>query len=84
MSPRTSSIVQIIFSFWSFEISGGILRSQKIINLDSFSKHLLAWPHLDFTSLGNDCPFECCKITVILFDSMLQNIYCVLPNQKGH
>ena len=31
MHPRTSSIVQIIFSFWSFEISGDILRNQKII-----------------------------------------------------
>ena len=41
-SPRTSSIVQIIFSFWSFEISGGILRNQKIINgLDSFFKQYL-------------------------------------------
>ena len=38
-SPRTASIVHIIFSFWSFIISGGILRNQKIINgLDSFSK----------------------------------------------
>ena len=37
-SRRTSSIVQIIFSFWSFEISEGILRNQKIIiGLDSFS-----------------------------------------------
>ena len=37
-SPRTSYIVQIIFSFWSFEISEGILRNQKIIfGLDSFS-----------------------------------------------
>ena len=37
-SPCTSSIVQIIFSFWSFEISEGILRNQKfIIGLDSFS-----------------------------------------------
>ena len=37
-SPRTSSIVQIIFSLWSFEISEGILRVQKIIiGLDSFS-----------------------------------------------
>ena len=26
-SPRTSSIVQIIFSLWSFEISEGILRN---------------------------------------------------------
>ena len=31
-SPRTSSIVQIIFSFWPFEISEGILRNQKIIS----------------------------------------------------
>ena len=28
-SPRTSSIVQVIFSFWSFEISEDILRNQK-------------------------------------------------------
>ena len=28
--PRTSSIVQFIFYFWSFEISGNILRNQKI------------------------------------------------------
>ena len=34
-SPHTSSI---IFSFWSFEISEGILRNQKIIiGIDSFS-----------------------------------------------
>ena len=39
MSPSTSSIVQIVFSFWSFEISGGILRNQKlIIGLESFSR----------------------------------------------
>ena len=30
-SPRTSSIVQIIFSFWSFAISEDILRNQKFI-----------------------------------------------------
>ena len=42
LSPRTSSIVQIIFSFWSFEISDGILRNQKFIGLDSFSyQHLM-------------------------------------------
>ena len=41
-SPRTSSIVQIIFSFWSFEISEGILRNQKItIGLESFSNQSL-------------------------------------------
>ena len=43
-SPRTSSIVQIIFSFWSFEISEGILRNQKIIiGLDSFSYQCLKY-----------------------------------------
>ena len=30
-SPRTSSIVQVIFSFRSFEISEDILRNQKFI-----------------------------------------------------
>ena len=42
---RTSSIVQIIFSFWSFEISDDILRNQKTIGLDSFSDQSI-WPHL--------------------------------------
>ena len=28
-SPRTSTIVQFIFYFWSFEISENILRNQK-------------------------------------------------------
>ena len=42
--PRTSSIVQIMFSFWSFEISGDILRNQKfIIGSDSFSNHRLIY-----------------------------------------
>ena len=36
-SPRTSSIVQIIFSFWFFEINEDILRNQKCIGLDLFS-----------------------------------------------
>ena len=32
-SPCTSSIEQIIFSFWSFEISGDILRNQKSLSV---------------------------------------------------
>ena len=37
-SLRASSMVQIIFSYWSFEISDGILSCQKlVIGLDSFS-----------------------------------------------
>ena len=44
MSPHTSFVVQIIFSFWSFEISKGILRNQKfIIGLDSFNKFGSIW-----------------------------------------
>ena len=44
MSPRTSSIVQNIFSIWSFEISKGILRNQPIIKgLDSFSDQRLIY-----------------------------------------
>ena len=43
-SPRTPSIEQIIFSFWSFEISEGSLRNQKIIfGLDSFSNQRLIY-----------------------------------------
>ena len=42
MSPRTSSVVQIIFSVRSFEISEDILRNQKIIiGLDTFSNQYL-------------------------------------------
>ena len=32
-SPRTSSIVQIIFSFWSFEIGEDILRNQNLLSV---------------------------------------------------
>ena len=79
-SPRTSSIVQIIFSFWSFEISEGILRNQKIIiGLDSFSNQRLIYlaPFGLYNSLCLDYLVERCKITVILFGFML-------PNLQGH
>ena len=67
MSPRKSPIVQIIFSFWSLEISEGILRNQKIIiDLDSFSNHRLKYlAHLDYTSLCIDYPVESYKITAL-------------------
>ena len=43
-SPRTSSIVQVIFSFWSFEIREDVLRNQKfIIGKDSFSYQCLIY-----------------------------------------
>ena len=45
-SPRTSTIVQFIFHFWSFENSEHILRNQKLtIGLDSYSKQFI---YLDF------------------------------------
>ena len=78
-SPRTSSIVQIIFSFWSIEISKGILRNQKLfIDLDSFSnQHLIYLAHSDNSSLCIDYHIQSFKCTVIFFGSML-------PNVKGH
>ena len=59
-SPRTSSIVRIIFFFWSSEINEGILRNQKfIIGLDSFSnQRLYIWLCLDNTSLCIDYHVE--------------------------
>ena len=79
MSPRTSSIVQILFSFWSFETGGGFLRNQKfLIGLDSFSNQrfmCMAW--LDNTSHCLHYPVESCKIAVFHFGS-------ILPNLKGH
>ena len=44
-SPRTSSIVQIIFYFWSVGISEGILRNPEniFIRLDSFSYQSLIY-----------------------------------------
>ena len=44
MSPHKSSVVQIIFSFWSFEIRKDILRNQNIIvGLDTFSNQDLLY-----------------------------------------
>ena len=41
-SPRTSTIMQFIFHFWSFEISERILRNQKLtIGLDSYSRQFI-------------------------------------------
>ena len=56
-SPRTSSIVQILFSFWSFEIREDILRNKNnIIGLDSYSKQRSIYlaPFLINTSLCTD------------------------------
>ena len=66
--PKSSFIVQIIYSFWSFDISGGILRNQKIII------GLVYLALFGYTSLCNDYPVESCKIIVILSGSMLTNL----------
>ena len=67
MSPRTSTIVQFIFYFWSFEISVNILRNQKyLIGLDSHSRQVSNYldPILVYISLSIDCLFEIQKIAV--------------------
>ena len=47
-SPRTSTIVQFIFHFWSSEISERILRNQKLtIGLDSYSRQVYLFIYLD-------------------------------------
>ena len=66
-SPRTSTIVQFIFYFWSFEISVNILRNQKLmIGLDSYSRQV--FNYLDsisiYISLWIDYLFEIRKIAV--------------------
>ena len=41
-SPRTSTIVQFVFHFWSFEICERILRIRKLtIGLDSYSRQFI-------------------------------------------
>ena len=78
-SPRTSSIVQVIFSFWCFEISEDILRNQNLllVKIHFLTNIYHIWSNLDTTSICIDYPVESCKILVILFGSML-------PNLKGH
>ena len=53
-SPRTSTIAQFIFYFWSFEISVNILRNQKyMIGLASYSRQVFNYldPILIYISL---------------------------------
>ena len=64
-SPRTSTIVQFIFHFSSFEISEHTLRNQNlIIGLDSCSRQHFIYvdPILIYMSLWIDCLFEIHKI----------------------
>ena len=66
-SPRTSTIVQFIFYFWSFEISVNILRNRKLmVGLDSYSRQVFNYLDtiLIYISLWIDCLFEIRKIEV--------------------
>ena len=54
--PRTSSIVQFIFYFWSFEISGNILGNKKYHRFRFIysNQFKLFEPHLDLYKSLND------------------------------
>ena len=66
MAALKTSIVQIIFSFWFFEISDGILKNQKIIislvSDDFLINFKYIWPHLDYPSLSIDYPVKDAKL----------------------
>ena len=62
-SPCTSSIVQVILSFWS--------RNVLSVKIHVLANVLHIWPHLDNISLSIDYPVES---SVILFGSMLPNL----------
>ena len=75
-SPRSSFIVQIIFSFWSFEISDDILRKSEIyfqfryIHLNNFN-HLALFR---FAYICTDMPTEIRKIAVTVSGYMLPDL----------
>ena len=63
----TSTIVQFIFHFWSYEFSEHILRNQKLLTgLDSYSRQLFIYldPNFIYISLWIDCVFEIHKFAV--------------------
>ena len=73
MSPRTSSIVQIIFSFWSFEISDYSEKSEiysQFIHLNNFNGLAL----FRFACPCTDSPDKIRKITVTVSGSMLPDL----------
>ena len=80
-SPRTSTIVQFIFHFWSFEISEYILRNQNlIIGLDSYSRQRFIYldPILIYISLWIDFLFEIHKIAACF------PLHFVAKSLQGH
>ena len=79
-SPRTSTIVQFIFYFWSFEINENSLRNQKyMIGLDSYSRQVSNYldHFLIYISLWINCLFEIRKIAVCFLRLSLPGHYRV-------
>ena len=72
-SPRTSTIVQFIFYFWSFEISVNILRNQTwMIGLYSYSRQVFNYldPILIYINLWIECLFwksQNCNMSPLAF-----------------
>ena len=69
-SPHTSFIVQIKFSFWSFEISDYSEKPE--INYRSNRRFICLI--LDNTGHCIDYPVESCKSTIFRFGSVLPNL----------
>ena len=76
--------MHIIFNFWSFEISAGILENKenyyrlRFVFSPTFNIlapfGVLCWSHLDNISPCIVYPVERWELTVILFGSMLPNL----------
>ena len=89
-SPRTSTIVQFIFHFWSFELSERILRNQKLtIGLDSYVFLLLSL-HGHYRVTDEDLIYETTKYGPSTFFRMCslllkELIFCILlvANKKS-
>ena len=77
VSPLHNIIHSADYLFWSFDISKGILRDQKLmigLPVDSFTKRILnVWPQYNEFKSG---PFEICKITAF-FTGCFCKIYRV-------
>ena len=63
-----SSIVQIIFSFWSFEIMEYIRKNSEMNDhtLDSFPKQIVnILVYFDLNQSSDDCHVKICKFTAL-------------------
>ena len=66
-SPRTSSVVQIIFSFGHLRSGRIFLETRKILlhKIHFLTIVYYVWPHFGYNSLYIDYPVENCEITKI-------------------